>query len=79
MLLQTRKAVVSGWAGIADRLDAQGEIALAGDVRYFAQHMPPVLTDRERLAAEFVRHLQATSARERGQQLARDSNAERSR
>lgn len=78
-LLQTRKAVVSGWAGIADRLDTQGEIALAGDVRYFAQHMPPVLTDRERLAVEFVRHLQATSARERGQQLARDANAGRSR
>ena len=40
---------------VAAQLDAQGEIVLAGDVRYFAMHLPPVLTDRERLAAEFLR------------------------
>lgn len=38
----------------AEVLDAQGEIVLAGDVRYFANHLPPVLTDRQRLAAEFI-------------------------
>ena len=37
-----------------DALDAQGEIILAGDVRYFASHLPPVLTDRQRLAAQFI-------------------------
>jgi hypothetical protein len=41
----------------ADMLDAQGEIALAGDVRYFANHLPPVLTDRKRLAQQFIRHI----------------------
>jgi hypothetical protein len=38
----------------ADVLDAQGEIILAGDVRYFAKHLPPVLTDRQKLAAQIV-------------------------
>ena len=33
---------------VADKLQAQGEIVLGGDVRYFAMHLPPVLTDRER-------------------------------
>ena len=35
-------------------LDEQGEEILAGDVRYFAQRLPPVLTDRQRLAAELI-------------------------
>jgi len=78
-LQETRKAVLSGWMGVADRLDAQGEIVLAGDVRYFARHLPPVLTDRERLAQEFIRHLEARSPRERGRDLGREREVERSR
>jgi hypothetical protein len=50
-LVETRKAIVNGWMQAADILDGQGEISLAGDVRYFAKHLPPVLTDRERIAA----------------------------
>src|ERR1700733_13503993 len=57
-LAETRKAVVAGWMGVAAALDVQGEITLAGDVRYFAKHLPPVLTDRERLASAFVQHMQ---------------------
>ena len=38
----------------AEVLDSQGEIILAGDVRYFAKHLPPVLTDRQQLAAQFI-------------------------
>ena len=57
-LAETRKAVVAGWMGVAATLDAQGEITLAGDVRYFAKRLPPVLTDRERLAAAFIQHMQ---------------------
>jgi hypothetical protein len=53
-LLETRKGVVTCWMGIAATLDAQGEIVLAGDVRDFANHLPKVLTDRERLAEEFL-------------------------
>jgi hypothetical protein len=61
-LAETRKAVVSGWMGVAAALDAQGEITLAGDVRYFAKHLPPVLTDRERLATTFIQHMQRKRA-----------------
>jgi hypothetical protein len=57
-MLETRKALVSTWMKAADVLDAQGEIILAGDVRYFASHLPPVLTDRQQLAAQFIRFTQ---------------------
>jgi len=49
--------VVANWLKVADKLDAQGEIGLAGDVRYFANHLPGVLTDRQRLAQQFIRHI----------------------
>jgi Relaxase/Mobilisation nuclease domain len=54
-LLETRKSLVSAWMRTAEVLDAQGEVILAGEVRYFAQHLPLVLTDRQRLAAQFLR------------------------
>ncbi len=53
-LLETRRSLVSTWMKAADVLDAQGEEILAGDVRYFARHLPPVLTDRQKLAAELI-------------------------
>lgn len=55
-LAETRKAVVANWMKIADTLDRQGEVVLAGDVRYFAKRLPPALTDTERLAAKFAQH-----------------------
>lgn len=58
-LLKTRKSVVNGWLDIADALDLQSEATLAGDVRRFARHLPPVLTDQGRLAEKFVQHLRA--------------------
>jgi len=51
-LHETRKSLVSTWMKAAEVLDEQGEEILAGDVRYFAMHLPPVLTDRQRLAAQ---------------------------
>ena len=53
-LLETRKSLVSTWMRAAEVLDEQGEEILAGDVRYFAMHLPPVLTDRQRLAAQLI-------------------------
>jgi hypothetical protein len=53
-LLDTRRGLVSAWMKAADVLDAQGEVVLAGDVRHFAKHLPPVQTDRQRLAAQFL-------------------------
>ena len=57
-LLETRKSLVLAWMKAADVLDAQGEIILAGDVRYFVKHLPPVLTDRQRLATQFIGFIQ---------------------
>jgi hypothetical protein len=53
--LETRKSLVSAWIKAAEVLDAQGEVILAGEVHYFARHLPPVLTDRQRFAAQFIR------------------------
>jgi hypothetical protein len=79
-LLETRKAVITGWMGIAVTLDVQGEIVLAGDVRYFANHLPRVLTDRERLAEEFIRHIKARAPlQERREDKVRDHAIERTR
>jgi hypothetical protein len=79
-LLETRKAIIQGWNAVANRLEAQGEIVLGGDVRYFAMHLPPVLTDRERLTEEFIRFVRSErSARMRGDDRVRDRTLERSR
>lgn len=59
-LLETRKALIAGWLGIADTLNQQGETMLATEVRKFAQHLSKVLTNRERLAVQFTRFAQTT-------------------
>jgi hypothetical protein len=48
-------SAVAAWIKAAEVLDAQGEEILAGEVRHFAMHLPPVLTDRQNLAAQFLR------------------------
>ena len=79
-LLETRKAIIQGWNAVADRLEAQGEIVLGGHVRYFATHLPPVLTDRERLTEEFMRFVTAErSSRTRRDDWVRDRTLERTR
>lgn len=67
-LAETRKAVIAGWEGVAAALDAQGKIELAGDVRYFAKHLPPVRTDRERLAEDLIRHVKAARTSQSGRE-----------
>jgi hypothetical protein len=77
-LLETRKAIIQGWNAVADELEAQGEIVLGGDVRYFAMHLPPVLTDRERLTEQFMRFARTErSARTRGDDRVRHRTPER--
>jgi hypothetical protein len=68
-LLKTRKAVIAGWNAVAAKLEAQGEIVLGADARYFAMHLPPVRTDRERLAA----HLTESKTRN-GEKTPEDDN-----
>jgi hypothetical protein len=53
-LLETHKSLVPTWMRAAEVLDEQGEEILAGDVRYFAMHLAPVLTDRQRLSAQLI-------------------------
>ena len=67
-LIETRKAVIANWTKIADTLDRQGEVILAGDVRYFAKHLPPALTDTERLAVKFAQHLASSREAPRARQ-----------
>lgn len=78
-LVETRKAVVAGWIAVAKMLDAHGEIVLAADVRYFVSHLPPVRTDRERLAEEFVRFFNEHSRKTQGDDRIREQTLERTR
>ena len=79
-LLETRKAVVAAWNAVASTLEAQGDLVLGGDVRYFARHLPPVLTDRERLADELLRRARAKRPdRTREDDRVRDRTSERTR
>lgn len=57
-LIQTRKTLVEQWMTAADILDKQGETTLAREVRNFAKCLPQVLTDRERLTVDYIRHKQ---------------------
>jgi hypothetical protein len=75
----TRQAVVKSWHQVANILEDQGEIVLAGEVHYFANHLPKVMTDRERLADELVQHLNARRAAERGDDKLRVREQERTR
>ena len=61
-LIETRKAVVSAWMRTAEQLEAEGEVALGLEVRYFARHLPPVLTDKELLAVQLLQHVRAQRA-----------------
>ncbi|MGP8095999.1 MAG: relaxase/mobilization nuclease domain-containing protein [Steroidobacteraceae bacterium] len=79
-LLETRKLLVSTWMKAAEVLDAQGEIILAGDVRYFVKHLPPVLTDRQRLAAQFIGFVKKQRGTQRdGTERGRPADPERTR
>ena len=79
-LLETRKAIVQGWTSVAEKLEAQGEIELGGHVRYFAMHLPPVLTDRERLTQQFMRFVKTQrSAQTKKDSRVRDRTIDRAR
>jgi len=79
-LAETRKGLVSAWMDAADALQAQGELTLAHSVRRFANSLPPVRTDRERLAAQLIAHLKSQRpGHAREVQPAGDRTQERSR
>ena len=77
-LRETRKELMTAWTRTADQLEAQGETTLAGEVRYFSRHLPPVLTDREGLAAQFLRYRTSPAASPVAEKL-RQRNDEQTR
>ena len=52
VLLETRKAVLRGWRGLAELLERDGNPELASTVRRFADTMPPPWTERESIARQ---------------------------
>jgi hypothetical protein len=62
-LVEDRKIILASWEKVAKQLHAQGEIKLAGEVRDFAKRLPPIRTERERLALMFVEHLRTHGRR----------------
>lgn len=59
VLLETRKAVLDGWRGLAERLERDGNPQLASTVRRFADTMPQPLTEKERMARQIEARLLA--------------------
>ena len=57
VLLDTRKAVLDGWRGLAEHLERDGNPQLAGTVRRFADTLPPALTEKERMARQIAARL----------------------
>jgi hypothetical protein len=79
-LIQMRKILVGQWMTAADILDRQGEMILAREVRNFANRLPQVLTDRERLAVDYIRHKQEQAkTRSRRDGKAKDTEPELTR
>ena len=79
-LAETRMEIVAGWLGVAALLDQQGEAILAGEVRQFVGNLPPVLTDRERIAVALARQASTQrSVQTRGDHLIHERTPERTR
>jgi hypothetical protein len=79
-LLETRKAVVDAWNTVAAQVEAQGDVQLGDEIRYFVRYLPPVLTDRERLAVEIIQRARAKRPdRTREDDRVRDRTMERTR
>lgn len=61
-LIETRKQVERNWRAIRNILLAQGHAELASQVRRLIDQMPPPMTDKEHLATEFLKTVQAPKA-----------------
>jgi hypothetical protein len=56
VLLETRRAVLEGWRTLAGILERDGNPELAGDVRRFADTMPPPWTEKQAMARQLATH-----------------------
>lgn len=66
-LNRTRRDVVSGWLGAADALERGGYDQEATAARAYTKQLPPVRTERQLLAEQWMHHLLAKRARGRDQ------------
>lgn len=64
-LIETRRQVERGWRAAAGMLIAQGNPELAASVRRFVAQMPPVTSEKERLAAELQVRLRSSPSVDR--------------
>jgi len=65
VLLETRRAVLDGWRGLADVLERDGNRQLAGAVRSFAETMPPAWTEKEGMAHRIRLQIHGSGSRDR--------------
>jgi hypothetical protein len=56
-LAATRKEVERVWRAIGDILISEGQLELAGQIRRFADQMPPPQMERELIAGELIRQM----------------------
>lgn len=78
-LAATRKAVVAGWMAVAEMLEKQDQQLLAEQVRQFVREMPPVMTDREQLAARMIQLAKEKGARTKEDDRVKERRIERTR
>ena len=63
-LMETHRAVVEGWRGVADQLEWQGRAALSQAVVRFADSIQPPRTERELIASRLRSSVRARGADE---------------
>ena len=63
-LIETRAKLAEGWAATAQALEVQGETLLAAEVRNFVRRLPPALTDKERIAAQYIELQKANESKQ---------------
>ena len=64
-LVETRRRVENGWRSVASLLAKDGHRDLAGDVRWFADRMPPARTERESIAEKIMARLRTRQFEDR--------------
>jgi hypothetical protein len=57
-LVDTRQKVRLGWLVVSDMLDRQGQPELAASVRRFVDNMGTPVTEKERMSAQLIQHIQ---------------------
>lgn len=65
-LLRQREVLVAGWRAVAQALRAQGQGELARDVDAYVATLPPVRTEKERIASGLLAQIQRLRQHERG-------------